>query len=906
MKKVLSFLLSAVMLLSITSGLDFSLMAGSYENNDSSIDDSALVMNDTTDTTLSDEDGTGAPQGYSASAGNSATVHFEGARVFSSAQAVSNATVSGSCGDNLTWSLSTDGELVISGSGKMDAFSSYTSVPWYNYISSVETVRINSGVTSISDYAFYNARYLTNVTIPSTVTEIGRMAFAMCSSLTSITLPSSVKEISYALFGDCTKLSSITATGITAIGDYAFQSTALTTFKVGKDVSGISNLAFFKMSKLASFTVDSSNKIFSASNGILYTDSGKTLFAYPAGKTASAFTIPSTVTKIAKCAFTYATNLKTVTIPTSVTTLDESAFQGCGITSVKIPDSVTTVGNFTFYQSDVRTVTFGTGIKETSYEMFEKCENLTTINFPNTELALYSRTFAYCSSLETVNLPSTVTSIGNGCFGECTALTSVTTNGLKNIPFQAFLNCTSLTSLNLNNIENIYRAAFYGCRKLAKVTLPATTQYVHNIAFMQTTELTCKNPDLSKFGYNGLAKLSDISITGSENYTQAYKVLELVNSRRAEAGVGKLVMDESLLDSAMQRAAETAVCFAHTRPDGSTVFEMNSKISGENIAAGQTSAADVMTSWMNSQGHMENILNEDYKTIGIGCFKINGIYFWVQVFGTDANAAEVSKPSDKNVSKTVTVAIDEFSEGTILTGTIFGSVETYEIKFAVDLTSSSIKPSGTSQASVSLINPGFNCKIKVDNTGCQWSSSNTRVATVNKNGLVTGVGHGNSNINLKLGLIAQSKVITVTGSHDYGNGTVTKPATTSSAGTITYTCSCGDIKTETIAKISSAKLSKTSYTYDGNEKNPTVTIKDVVNNVLVNGTDYTLTYDADRTNVGTYNVTITYKGNYSGTDTVSFTVIEQIPERCTPNLSETTYKYDGSEKTPTVTIVDVV
>lgn len=429
-------------------------------------------MNDTTDTTLSDEDSTGAPQGYSASAGNSATVHFEGARVFSSAQAVSNATVSGSCGDNLTWSLSTDGELVISGSGKMDAFSSYTSVPWYNYISSVETVRINSGVTSISDYAFYNARYLTNVTIPSTVTEIGRMAFAMCSSLTSITLPSSVKEISYALFGDCTKLSSITATGITAIGDYAFQSTALTTFKVGKDVSGISNLAFFKMSKLASFTVDSSNKTFSVSNGILYTDSGKTLFAYPAGKTASAFTIPSTVTKIAKCAFTYATNLKTVTIPTSVTTLDESAFQGCGITSVKIPDSVTTVGNFTFYQSDVRTVTFGTGIKETSYEMFEKCGNLTTINFPNTELALYSRTFAYCSSLETVNLPSTVTSIGNGCFGECTALTSVTTNGLKSIPFQAFLNCTSLTSLNLNNIENIYRTAFYGCRKLAKVTLP--------------------------------------------------------------------------------------------------------------------------------------------------------------------------------------------------------------------------------------------------------------------------------------------------------------------------------------------------------------------------------------------------------------------------------------------------
>lgn len=111
-------------------------------------------MNDTTDTTLSDEDGTGAPQGYAAYDGDSATVHFEGTKVFSSAQADNNVLSSGTCGDNLTWSLSTDGELVISGNGKMDAFSSYTSVPWYNYISSVETVRINSGVTSIQTMRF--------------------------------------------------------------------------------------------------------------------------------------------------------------------------------------------------------------------------------------------------------------------------------------------------------------------------------------------------------------------------------------------------------------------------------------------------------------------------------------------------------------------------------------------------------------------------------------------------------------------------------------------------------------------------------------------------------------------------------------------------------------------------------
>lgn len=102
-----------------------------------------------------------------------------------------------------------------------------------------------------------------------------------------------------------------------------------------------------------------------------------------------------------------------------------------------------------------------------------------------------------------------------------------------------------------------------------------------------------------------------------------------------------------------------------------------------------------------------------------------------------------------------------------------------------------------------------------------------------------------------------------------------------------------------------ATLSKTSYTYDGNQKNPTVTIKDVCKNVLVKGRDYTLSYDDGRTEAGTYNVKITYIGNYSGTDTLSFKVIQQIPERCTAKLSKTSYTYDGNQKNPTVTIKDV-
>lgn len=103
---------------------------------------------------------------------------------------------------------------------------------------------------------------------------------------------------------------------------------------------------------------------------------------------------------------------------------------------------------------------------------------------------------------------------------------------------------------------------------------------------------------------------------------------------------------------------------------------------------------------------------------------------------------------------------------------------------------------------------------------------------------------------------------------------VTK-ATTSKNGKITSTCtSCGKVvSTKTIAKISSVKLSATSYTYNGKTKTPTVTVKDSNGKSLKNGTDYTVKYSSGRKNVGQYTVTVTFKGNYSGTKKLTFKIV---------------------------------
>ncbi len=129
------------------------------------------------------------------------------------------------------------------------------------------------------------------------------------------------------------------------------------------------------------------------------------------------------------------------------------------------------------------------------------------------------------------------------------------------------------------------------------------------------------------------AAASKITVSAQAEYKEAFRVLELVNKERAKAGVPKLVMDKSLLATAMQRAAENTVLFSHTRPNGETCFSANALMFGENIAKGQKNSGEVMQSWMNSSGHRANILRRNYVSIGIGCVTYKGVRYWAQCFG---------------------------------------------------------------------------------------------------------------------------------------------------------------------------------------------------------------------------------------------------------------------------------
>ncbi|MEA4815721.1 MAG: CAP domain-containing protein [Lachnospiraceae bacterium] len=131
----------------------------------------------------------------------------------------------------------------------------------------------------------------------------------------------------------------------------------------------------------------------------------------------------------------------------------------------------------------------------------------------------------------------------------------------------------------------------------------------------------------------------DEDSTGTISSSYASQVVAIVNQERKAAGLSTLSVDSKVTAAAEIRAKEMVQLFSHTRPDGTSCFtaldEAGASYSGagENIAMGQKTAEKVMDSWMNSAGHKANILNANFKNIGVGVYTDeSGKIYWVQEF----------------------------------------------------------------------------------------------------------------------------------------------------------------------------------------------------------------------------------------------------------------------------------
>ena len=187
-------------------------------------------------------------------------------------------------------------------------------------------------------------------------------------------------------------------------------------------------------------------------------------------------------------------------------------------------------------------------------------------------------------------------------------------------------------------------------------------------------------------GLTGVHAASEVvKVKGKYYQTDARKMLKLINKFRTgsdawyykEEGsnekvyldsLSKYTYDYDLEKAAMQRAAELALSFSHTRPNGEDCFsltftdESGRMTVGENIAYGQSTVASVFEDWQETnktydgQGHRRNMLSEDFTSVGIACFEIDGSKYWVQEFGVPNSGAAKTKAVNKKKTVKVEVA----------------------------------------------------------------------------------------------------------------------------------------------------------------------------------------------------------------------------------------------------------
>lgn len=354
--------------------------------------------------------------------------------------------LTGNCGDGVTYSYDSDTEIItIEGNGKMtDYDSKYSNVynvyvtmaPWGEYSNKISKVVIGNGVTHVGNCAFYGCISITAIELSETVATIGMRAFQECNKVTSLTIPKSLESFGFIAF-DC---QSVTSIKVDAENPY---------FDSREDC----------------------NAIIRKSDDRLMLGCANTV-------------IPSSVRSISDRAFRECASLTSLTIPEKVSYIGEFAFSGCtGLTSLKvdernpyldsrndcnavintstnelivgtqntiIPNTVTRVGNYAFYRCKFSTFVVTEGVTNLGREAFGWCQNLVSIDLPESLKSIEASAFEVCLSLGSIIIPNSVTTVADMAFIDCYALKSVTIgSSVASIGSSVFDYCNRLTELKL-------------------------------------------------------------------------------------------------------------------------------------------------------------------------------------------------------------------------------------------------------------------------------------------------------------------------------------------------------------------------------------------------------------------------------------------------------------------------
>mgnify|MGYP001201734294 CR=1 FL=1 len=366
-----------------------------------------------------------------------------------------------------------------------------------------------------------------NGVLTATITGTGELPYGQVSALitdsngnkaTAVEIEGYSTISMYSFIGTSSVTSITVGDSVTTLELYAFRGSSLSQFTIPATLTTINPRAFDQMSTLTSITVASGNTNYSSNNGVLFDYSGATLIKYPMDNTRTSYEIPAGVETIGFQAFRSASHLTSITMPSSVTSIETSAFLATGFTSINIPASDTSIGQSAFGSSGLTSITIPSSVTSLGSFAFTGAQALTSVIFEaGSQITTIDRYTFRNTGLTSINIPASVTSIGNNAFNSASSLTSIT------IPASV----TSIESYAFSSTSSLTWVAFEENSQLTTSGLDATVFNLSSVATIYASQ-----PLIDTMGWtrsdstdpptlNNIGNKSDITVSTDQPPAQA-------------------------------------------------------------------------------------------------------------------------------------------------------------------------------------------------------------------------------------------------------------------------------------------------------------------------------------------------------------------------------------------------
>ena len=663
----------------------------------------------------------------------------------------------------------------------------------------LKDIILEEGVTKIPNHLFANSS-IEKITIPDTVAVIEEGAFALCSRLKEITIPDRVTMIGASAFESCTDLKEIKlGSGLTYIERCAFKNVkGLASIRIPDSVTEIGGGAFKNCSNLSEVILSKNLTAMSGGSfgncdsltGIMIPKSLKSLtwgsegfgpfegsdnlkditfeegvttipYTLFANSSIEKITIPDTVTVIEESAFENCSGLKEIKLGSGLTTIEYRAFKNVkGLTSIRIPDSVIEIGGGAFKNcSNLSEVILSKNLTAMSGGSFGDCDSLTEIRIPkslrnltwggdgfgpfegsdNLKDIIFEEgitTIPYTlfanSGIEKISIPDTVTVIASEAFKNCKRLKEIKlSSGLTTIEYQAFIDCSSLQEIDIpDSVTSIGTYTFAGCSSLAKVKLPNTQSTIVNGMFQNCTSLF------------------SIELPESVTWIQEYAF--------QNSGLTKITIPENVERIGSYAFKNCDSLTSITIPDrvttlGNNCFEDCELLKDVKLGTGLTKIASYT---FNLCPSLENIvlpyrMNTVESNAFINCTKLKELTIPRAMQSIGSNA--FSYPTRMTVYGVPETYAEEWAKSV---GATFVSQEKPATAVTLSESTLTVNRGSTKTLVLSITPEDFTDEVT-------WKSSNTSVATVSDAGVVTAQGLGDAVIQVNVGSVSASCKVTV-------------------------------------------------------------------------------------------------------------------------------------------------